>query len=143
MSTNTDTMSKKDLLALIATYDEAGAKELAKAKVADIREWLAENPEPKAGMAATLLKYRVGYEPSIAYSGRKSLNNGDAIAHFLSGEEPLLVAARVERILGLETGFLVTKYAGLNPGQIRMNSGNRLRAALKRGDITAEDLAKS
>jgi hypothetical protein len=92
------------------------------------------------GMAETLLKYRANYVPSIAYSGRKSLNNGDAIAQFLSGAEPAVVATQCETILGLEPGFLTERYLGLNPGQIRMNSGNRLRAAIKRGDISATDL---
>ena len=91
-------------------------------------------------MSSTLRKYRVRYQATTAYSGRASLNNGDAIAEFLEGMEPIDVMKAAEQILGLENGELVARYENLNPGQQRMNAGNRLRAALKRGDIKPEDL---
>ena len=107
--------------------------------------WLMEIARlvTKAGgqrMSETLLKYRANYVPTTSYSGRKSLNNGDLVAEFLAGMEPLEVLAAAEQILGFETGELVAKYQHLNVGQMRMNGGNRLRAAIKRGDITAADL---
>ena len=94
----------------------------------------------KRNMSETLRQYRQGYEASTSYSGVKSLNNGDDVAHFLDGMSPAEVLAAAERILGFEDGELVTKYAHLNAGQQRMNGGNRIRAALKREDITTDDL---
>jgi hypothetical protein len=134
-------MTKKELLIEVAKRDAdfATAATTAKATKAELIQWLEDNPA-KRGMAETLLQYRTGYVPSIAYSGRKSLNNGDAIAQFLAGAEPAQVAILVEGILGLESGMLTAKYASLNPGQVRMNCGNRLRAAIKRGDIAETDL---
>lgn len=87
------------------------------------------------GMANTLAKYRVGYVVSVTADGRKSLNNGDELAELLEGLDHMQVARVAELALDLEIGFLATKYAKLNNGQIRMNSGNRIRAALKSGKI--------
>lgn len=100
---------------------------------------LAEEHGPRT-MSATLLKYRERYQPTVAYSGRPSLNNGDAVAEFLAGKAPDEVLKAAEQILGLESGELQERYAKLNPGQQRMNGGNRIRAALKRGDITTDEL---
>jgi hypothetical protein len=86
-------------------------------------------------MSATLNRYRATYEPSIACGGRKSLNNGDDLASLLAGLEPEQVIKLAELALDLEVGSLQTKYDSLNPGQKRMNAGNRLRAAIKRGDL--------
>lgn len=119
-----------------AEYELTGKE--TKAELEAILVEMTED-EPKT-MSKTLLKYRNGYEPTTAYSGRKSLNNGDEIADFLAGREPDEILIAAERILGLDAGFLTEKYTGLNPGQKRMNGGNRLRAAMKRGDITAADL---
>ena len=91
-------------------------------------------------MSSTLQKYRVGYVPTTAYSGRASLNNGDPIAEHLAGMSPLEVMQEAERLLGLDNGELVARYENLNPGQQRMNAGNRIRAAIKRGDLTVDQL---
>ena len=129
--------------ALIADLTEIWSGLPKRISLADL-VWLAEVaqhlPSKGRGMSETLMRYRAGYETTIAYSGRKSLSNGDAIAQFLEMVAPDAVMTQAERILGLEAGFLTAKYEMLNPGQQRMNSGNRLRAALKRGDITPEDL---
>jgi hypothetical protein len=105
----------------------------------------AETPDEAEAksMSKTLEKYRVAYEPSISASGRKSLNNGDDLAHFLSGMDPLNVITLAEVALGLEHGTLLDKYRHLNRGQQRMNAGNRIRAAIKRGDITYKDVEKA
>lgn len=93
------------------------------------------------GMAGTLAKYRVGYVVSITADGRKSLSNGDELAVLLEQLTGAQVARIAEIALGLEEGELVRKYEKLNNGQVRMNSGNRLRAALKRGDIEIAEIA--
>jgi hypothetical protein len=92
-------------------------------------------------MASTLRKHRVKYEPVKAYSGKPSLDNGDALAKALRGKTPEEVMALAERVLqGVEKGELAKKYGHLNPGQKRMNAGNLLRNAMKRGELKAKDL---
>jgi len=150
--------SAMEAAAAVAEREEAGkptkqaAKQAAKAQAAaraaceaagfgeemsleDVLALLLETNVAR-GMAGTLARYKPGYQPCVAYSGAESQNNGDALAQALEGKSPDEVMDWAERLLGLETGFLATKYAGLNPGQKRMNSGNRVRAALKRGDLT-------
>jgi len=117
-------------------------------KIVDLELWLAlhekteDEPEVKS-MSSTMLKYRKAYEPSLSASGRKSLNSGDEIAHLLSGLEPRAVISAAERLLDLKTDELWDKYANLNLGQQRMNAGNRIRGAVKRGDATVKDVKKA
>lgn len=94
-------------------------------------------------MSKVLNKYKAGYAPTTAYSGAKSLNNGDAVAKLLAGASPEQVALIADRALGEADGFHGAKYAHLNPGQIRMNSGNRLRAHAKKGEGEFEDVTKA
>jgi len=137
------TQNRKQMLAqLKAIYPEA---KLGKVKTEDL-EWLTEvvshitNLDGKRSMAETLARYRAKYQPVTSAAGRKSLNNGDDIALFLEGMTHTEVLQAAERILGFESGELQERYAHLNIGAQRMNGGNRLRAALKRGDITTNDL---
>ena len=92
------------------------------------------------GMASTMAKYRETYKPSVSPSGRKSLNNGDPIAQILEGRDADEVLAIAEQLLELNPGELVARYENLNPGQRRMNGGNRIRSAIKRGDHTIKEL---
>ena len=139
-------MKKQDRQTAIETlqafYPEA---KLGRTSEADLL-WLLEvtalydlHPT-KRSMSETLQRYRQGYESATSYSGVKSLNNGDDVAHFLDGMSPTEVLQAAERILGFEDGELQAKYAHLNAGQQRMNGGNRIRAALKREDISTDDL---
>ena len=129
---------------------EAETKKLDRATKTEVELWIqlhADQPDTPdeaetKSMSKTIAKYREGYEPSISVSGRKSLNTGDEIAHLLVGLEPVAVMKAAEEVLGLEDGELVMKYANLNRGQQRMNAGNRIRSAAKRGDITVEDVKK-
>lgn len=134
--------TKSALLALVLTADPAAhAKFVALGRKATkllLSKWL--EAQGTRTMAQTLLRYRAGYQDTVSSSNRPSLHNGDPVAVFLAGQDPAIVMAAAERILGLATGFLSEKYASLNPGQKRMNAGNRIRAALKRGDITANQL---
>lgn len=98
-----------------------------------------QEAQPKT-MSTTLRKYAVGYQPTIAYSGRVSKNKGDEISTVLAGRSPEDVLRIAEVLLGLEDGELQARYEKLNPGQRRMNGGNRIRAAIKRGDTTIEQL---
>lgn len=81
-------------------------------------------------MAETLSRYRSRYVPTLSAKGKKSLCNGDPLALLLSGLDlPALFA------LAASVGLVdcEERYQSLNPGQKRMNVGNRLRAIVKKG----------
>ena len=107
--------------------------------------WKAHNPaegrSTHRAMGATLERYRASYTPATSASGRPSLHNGDDLATLLSGISPNDVARTAMAVLGEGVGDLVERYSRLNPGQIRMNSGNRIRAAIKKGLITVDEVA--
>jgi hypothetical protein len=118
----------------------------AKARAGALLEIVEEESDDEANstrMSKTLDRYKPQYKETVAYSGAKSQNNGDGIAEILAGLTPEAVCHTAERLLGLENGELVAKYQHLNPGQQRMNSGNRIRAALKRGDATIDEVKKA
>lgn len=110
----------------------------------DELEWLlavaALLDTDKQAMAEILAKYRVRYETCTTASGRKSKRCGDEVSVLFTGLDWNQSALFAELALGLEIGELREKYAHLNNGQIRMNSSNRVRGAVKRGDLTVEDL---
>ena len=97
----------------------------------------------KPTMGEILSRYRPGYLVSVTPNGRKSRYNGDAVAEALEGYEPAQIIAAAEKLLGFKKGELREKYAGMNQGQQRMNVGNRLRGAFKRGDITIKEIEKA
>lgn len=139
-------MNKKDLLAMAHEIDPNMAAEFVKVKAtkAMIQTWITEqtdeDEDAPSGMASTLARYREKYEVSVSPSGRKSLNNGDPIAAALEGRDAQEVLTIAEQLLDFAPGELVAKYERLNPGQRRMNGGNRIRSAIKRGDITIDQL---
>lgn len=147
--------TRATLLAAIAELDEQTATDMAKAKLADLEHVLAEmqanmaedegnkEEQPAHTMSNQLRRYRVRYVPTTAYSGRKSMNNADDVAVTLAGMTPKQVCDLAEKVCGLPQGSLWAKYESLNPGQQRMNSGNRIRAAIKRGDVTTESVVKA
>ncbi len=98
-------------------------------------------------MTEQLKKYRERYMLSIAKSGKKSLNNGDPVARALEYLDWQEVMAVASQLLLIEYVVLEAKYAHLNLGARRMNCGNRIRAAYKKGDArvvawVADRLAK-
>ncbi len=124
-----------------ATTDDADYEAQMAAMEADNED----EPTAAKRMTATLNRYKGGYTASLTASGTKSQHTGDDLAFALAGMEPADVATAAERILDLGIGFLISddgisgRYDHLNNGQIRMNSGNRIRAAIKRQDITIND----
>jgi hypothetical protein len=67
-------------------------------------------------------------------SGRKSFDIADRVADLLRGKTTDEVIATTTEAITAITGEcpdLRAKYSTLNPGQVRMNCGNRLRAAYK------------
>ena len=100
----------------------------------------ATEVKPTRKMADVLRAARVSYKTTKAYSGKQSLNNGDEFAKALAGKTPAQTMAAAEAVHKTfdpdNVPDLKAKYGKLNAGQQRMNSGNRIRAAVKRGDIT-------
>jgi hypothetical protein len=97
------------------------------------------NGEKVYRMSDVLKKYRGGYK-KVQRARGVSLNNGDPIAKLLEPINPEEMPRVAEVALGLEEGELLEKYGHLNNGQIRMNCGNRIRNAVKRGDLNADAL---
>ena len=129
--------------AILALTEDKTEAELKKLKQADLVALLEAAQGKHKAMGATLNRYRAGYEDTASYSGRLSKHNGDNVAAALAGAAPEAVIAAAELLLELEAGSLAAKYAHLNPGQRRMNAGNRIRAAVKRGDLDAEAVTKA
>ena len=126
----------------VLTSPEGGDSEgeTAKARLKDLTLIELDNEDHGGNkMAGILANYRAGYVPSIAASGKKSLSNGDTIAKALEGINAAEVLVMAETLLQMEPGTLRAQYSRLNPGQQRMNAGNRLRAALKKGTIAVVD----
>lgn len=106
---------------------------------AELEQIEAEEEEEEltaSKMAETLKKYRERYQLSVAKSGKKSLNNGDAVAQALEYLDWTEVMALCCSLLALDYAELEAKYAHLNVGARRMNCGNRIRAAYKKGNVT-------
>ena len=81
-------------------------------------------------MAGTLKAARAGYEDGVCC--------GDQLALALKST-PLEVTTQLATwVVGKGDWDAMAAYGHLNNGQIRMNSGNKIRGALKRGDIAAE-----
>jgi len=103
----------------------------------------AKREEIAKAMTSTLNRYKPRYK-RVAKPGakRKTQNNGDPIAMAMLPMNHKEVALFATEILELDEALWVGdgsgKYDHLNNGQVRMNSGNRIRQAIKRGDITAE-----
>ena len=138
-----DAMSKKELVAMAieaGTHTKSAANKATKAELAE--SFHVEQATTRR-MKDQLNSYRAGYTESVSASGNKSLHNGDGTATTLAGMEPQAVVALAEAVLGMEAGELWTKYQNLNKGQQRMNAGNRIRNAIKRGDINHGDIDKA
>ena len=92
-------------------------------------------------MAKTLALARRRYVKTVRPDGDASMDNGDTIARLLREREPLEVAFLADQVCKAQTGWHKAKYASLNPGQIRMNSGNKIRGAWRKA-MAAEDRAE-
>lgn len=135
-------VTKVNKKSIRVSYEIDGETKEATLKILEVVLW-GEHEDSNGSMASTLAKYRKGYQISVAASGRKSLNNGDELAKILEYKDHNEVMAIAERVLEFRTGELAQRYDRLNNGQKRMNAGNRIRAALKRGDITIDDIKKA
>lgn len=94
--------------------------------------------EGSRDMSGTLRKYRERYVPTVANSGKKSLHCGDSVAEALEYqalEDLYEIAGQI--LEGWTAETLWERYKHLNIGSQRMNVGNRIRAAYKRGEDAA------
>lgn len=96
--------------------------------------------EAQNEMSRVMLKYRKKYVPSVSASQRKSLNNGDDLAKLLEYKDHKQVIAIAEIVGNFNNGELLGRYSHLNNGQQRMTAGNRIRALIKKGEITIDDV---
>jgi len=123
---------------------QEAAAALAAAEVAETEtdeEETDEEETPKLTMAQQLRKHKAKYEATVSYTNRPSLHNGDAVATVLAGLSPDQTCHLAETLKEMASGELVARYSHLNPGQRRMNAGNLIRGAIKRGDNTIAELA--
>ena len=97
----------------------------------------------KPSMTDQLKEARKRYTVSKSAKGTTSAHNGDDVATLLAGNTPEVVCSTAEKLAGLKSGELVTKYGHLNPGQMRMCAGNRIRAMVKKETVTVDDVAKT
>jgi len=97
----------------------------------------------KPSMTDQLREARKRYTTSKSSKGSTSAHNGDDLATLLAGCSPDDVCATAEKLADLKAGELVKKYGHLNPGQVRMCSGNRIRAMVKKEVVTVNDVAKT
>jgi hypothetical protein len=105
-----------------------------KAKV----EKAAKAPRPKADPALRLVKADLTkYTKVKAASGAASAHCGDDIAAQLLGKTLDQVYAIAAKAIGVPEAELRAKYAHLNPGQARMNLGNRMRGAITKAATAA------
>jgi len=83
-------------------------------------------------MSEQLKAARVRYAKTKRPTGSASADCADAIARALRDYEPLEVAQLCDKVFNLPANTTSMKYDHLNNGQIRMNSGNRIRAYWKK-----------
>jgi hypothetical protein len=93
-------------------------------------------------MAAKLQAARERYT-KVQRGNRTSFHNGDIVAQCLNGLE-LYDVFKVWALLSGESAEVIrTKYEHLNPGQQRMNTGNRIRRLIKEDASLIEKLTKA
>lgn len=108
----------------------------------DVTKKTEADGTPKRSKAQQLAQYKAGYETYQQASGNLSMDNGDDVALILRGASPEVVMRAAEKLKGLEPGTLATRYADRNPGAKRMNSGNMIRAFVRR-EGTVEQVRKA
>ena len=72
---------------------------------------------------------------------KKSYDNGDEIARFLRPRALIDVYVSAACLLREDVVFLRQRYAHLNPGQQRMNLGNRIRGAARKAIAAGSTVA--
>ena len=102
----------------------------------------AKAADDKPTMSEQLKEARKGYTASKSATGSTSAHNGDDVATLLAGSAPDVVCSTAEKLAKMKPGELAKKYGHLNPGQVRMCAGNRIRALVKKEAVTVDEVAK-
>lgn len=71
-----------------------------------------------------------------APKAKRQPHNGDEVGRMLEGTTLAEVYLKASHLLGVTEAELLVKYGHLNPGQQRMNLGNRMRGYLRRVGTT-------
>lgn len=115
-----------------------------KLRKADLALWVEPVEEVATKtMSGTLNKYRANYVTTHTKRGNKSQSSEKSIAaKYFEGYDHGEVAHMAASLLGMvEFDGLYMQYKHLNNGQMRMNSGNKVNNAIKRGDLVEQDVA--
>ena len=130
-------MTKAELEAVASQFAIELPKRATKAQM--IEAILAGNTddEPKALPKMHALREARKHYVTTTVGSKASVNCGDELAAKLAPLDHAQVAAIASTFADED---LLARYAHLNHGQIRMNCGNRLRAMVKRGDVTLNDV---
>lgn len=97
-------------------------------------------------MAKALRDARTGYEKATTVLGKATMDSGDQLAIELRTMPligTMILSNMVVQPLLHGTGKsydAFKQYGHLNEGQRRMNSGNKIRGAIKRGETTIEEV---
>lgn len=102
-------------------------------------ETIEADKEAATRMAEALKKAREHYKKDKRPDGSATAHCNDAIAKELHDLDPKEVADLADKVLKQPHGFHFGKYQNLNNGQIRMNSGNRIRAYWKKINEEADE----
>lgn len=95
--------------------------------------------EPKSyNMTKHITPYREGYTTARTSTGRKTKICNDPLSIMLLALTPIEVITLAENLL--DRDGLKDKYQNLNEGQKRMNAGNLIRNAIKREEMTTEEV---
>lgn len=106
------------------------------AKKAPAKAAKKAKPSPKvdgsAPMKDVLKAHKENYTKTKGEDGKQHFDNGDEVAEALRGADLDSVYSHVAKELGVTAKSLKEKYGHLNPGQQRMNLGNRLRGHMRK-----------
>lgn len=135
-----ETAKQERILAKIVAADAKAAAKAQALKEREIARAMGEEDEdddastPGRLMARTLKAYAVGYVPAKNATGGSTKTNGDPLAIAWLTLDVEAFCSYAGRLLGLAPSL----YSHLNPGQQRMNMGNRIRAQIRKGTLTID-----
>lgn len=127
--------SMEDLRAL-GVVDDGGDGQIENDNIRDVDDDAVVGSMPRLREA----EYRAKLVKVTTAAGGKSLCNGDNIALQLQGKSLDEVYEVGAQFLETTVDALREKYSHLNPGQQRMNIGNRMRGLIKKRDREAAEL---
>lgn len=101
-----------------------------------------EEESESSKMTRILAEHRKGYDKTTAHDGKPTFDNGDDLAHAMRQMHPveaMQLANMVVQPFDPEFDAFLA-YGHLNNGQKRMNSGNKIRGAIKREEVTVQEV---